>query len=115
MARAKRGFKARRRRKKMLKLAEGFMHRRKNTIRRGYEAVDRAMRYAWRDRRAKKRDFRGLWIARLSAAVSDHGTNYSRFISGLKKSNIELDRKVLADIALSDPKTFGAIVQSATA
>ncbi|HRK02031.1 MAG TPA: 50S ribosomal protein L20, partial [Oligoflexia bacterium] len=88
MARAKRGFKARRRRKKILNMAEGFTHRRKNTIRRGAEAVDRAKRYAFRDRRARKRDFRQLWITRIGAAALESGVNYSGLIAGLKTSNI---------------------------
>lgn len=111
MARAKRGFKARRRRKKVLKLAEGFMHRRKNTIRRGSEAVDRALRYAYRDRKARKRDFRQLWIARISAAAVSNGLSYSGLIAQLKKAQIKLDRKVLSDLAIFDPSAFTAVVQ----
>lgn len=113
MARAKRGFKARRRRKKMLKLAEGFTHRRKNTIRRGYEAVDRAMRYAHRDRRARKRDFRALWITRIGAAAILNGLNYSTLVAKLKETNIQLDRKILSDLAIFDPAAFSAVVQRA--
>lgn len=113
MARAKRGFKARRRRKKMLDMAEGFTHRRKNTIRRGYEAVDRAMRYAYRDRRARKRDFRQLWITRIGAAAVLNGLNYSTLISKLSAANIKLDRKVLSDLAIFDPTAFSAVVQQA--
>jgi len=115
MARAKRGFKARRRRKKILKMAEGFTHRRKNTIRRGAEAVDRAMRYAHRDRRARKRDFRQLWITRIGAAAVNNGINYSTLISKLKTANIALDRKVLADLAVADPAAFKAVVDHAIA
>ncbi len=115
MARAKRGFKARRRRKKMLDKAEGFTHRRKNTVRRGYEAVDRALRYAYRDRRAKKRDFRQLWITRIGAAAELNGLNYSTLISKLKNASVALDRKVLADIAIFDPAGFKAVVQSVMA
>ncbi len=115
MPRAKRGFKARRRRKKILKLAEGFTHRRKNTIRRGAEAVDRAMRYAYRDRKARKRDFRQLWITRIGAAAVMNGVNYSTLIARLKLANIQLDRKTLSDLALFDPNAFTAIVQQATA
>jgi large subunit ribosomal protein L20 len=115
MARAKRGFKARRRRKKLLNKAEGFTHRRKNTIRRGSEAVDRAMRYAHRDRRARKREFRQLWITRLGAAAVLNGLNYSTLIAKLAAANIRLDRKVLSDLAIHDPSAFTAVVQRAVA
>ena len=110
MPRAKRGFKRRRRHNKLLEKAKGFVLGRKNKIRRTAEAVDRAGVYAFRDRRAKKRDFRTLWIARLSAATSTNNISYSRFIAALKKGQIGLDRKVLSDIALTDPKAFTAIV-----
>src|SRR3954466_13378021 len=110
MPRAKRGFKRRRRHNKILDRAEGFVLGRKNKIRRASEAVDRAGVYAFRDRRAKKRDFRQLWIARLSAAASANDISYSRMISALKKAKIELDRKILSDIAIADPKAFSAIV-----
>ncbi len=113
MARAKRGFKARRRRKKVLNFAEGFTQRRKNTIRRGAEAVDRAFKYAYRDRKARKRDFRQLWIARIGAAARMNGLNYRTLIENLKKANIQLDRKVLADLAVNDFAAFNAVVQSA--
>ena len=113
MARANRGFKARRRRKKILNMAEGFTHRRKNTIRRGAEAVDRAMRYAHRDRRARKRDFRQLWITRIGAAALENGVNYSGLIAKLKVANIKLDRKILADLAVFDPTAFTAVVRQA--
>ncbi len=115
MARAKRGFKARRRRKKILNMAEGFTHRRKNTIRRGAEAVDRAMRYAHRDRRARKRDFRQLWIARIGAAAVMNGVSYSVLINKLKTAKIQLDRKVLSDLATLDPTAFTAVVKAAHA
>lgn len=111
MPRAKRGFKRRRRHNKILKRAEGFVLGRKNKIRRTYEAVDRAMIYAFRDRRVKKRDFRTLWIARLSAAASDNNISYSRLVAALKKTKILLDRKILSDIAIFDPKGFTAIVE----
>ena len=114
MARAKRGFKARRRRKKMLKLAEGFTHRRKNTVRRGYEAVDRALRYAYRDRNVRKREIRGLWITRIGAAAVLNGLNYSTLIAKLNEANIKLDSKVLSDLAILDPAAFTAVVQQAT-
>ena len=110
MPRAKRGFKKRRRHNKILKRAEGFVLGLGNKFRRTAEAVDRAHVYAFRDRRAKKRDFRQLWIARLSAAVGANDMSYSRFIAALKKAQIKLDRKVLADIAIVDPKGFTAIV-----
>jgi large subunit ribosomal protein L20 len=113
MARAKRGFKARRRRKKLLDMAEGFSFRRKNTIRRGAEAVDRALRYAYEHRRARKRDFRQLWIARIGAAAVNNGLNYSTLIAKLTTANIKLDRKVLADLAVADPVAFTAVVQQA--
>src|SRR4051794_31229447 len=110
MPRAKRGFKRRRRHNKILDRAEGFVLGRKNKIRRASEAVDRAGVYAFRDRRAKKRDFRQLWIARLSAAASANDISYSRMIAAMKAAQVKLDRKVLADIAIIDPKAFTAIV-----
>jgi large subunit ribosomal protein L20 len=115
MPRAKRGFKARRRRKKVLKMAEGFTHRRKNTIRRGAEAVDRAMRYAYTHRKSRKRDFRSLWITRIGAAAVLNGLNYSTLISRLTDANIKLDRKSLADLAVFDPTAFSAVVKQAVA
>jgi large subunit ribosomal protein L20 len=111
MPRAKRGFKRRRRHAKVIDRAEGFVLGRKNKFRRTSEAVDRAMIYAFRDRRAKKRDFRQLWIARLSAASNDNNISYSRLISALTKAKVGLDRKVLSDIAINDPKAFTAIVE----
>jgi large subunit ribosomal protein L20 len=110
MPRAKRGFKRRRRHNKVLDRAEGFVLGRKNKFKRTAEAVDRAFVYAYRDRRAKKRDFRTLWIARLSAAANDNSMSYSRMISALKKAEIKLDRKILSDIAIADPKAFSAII-----
>ncbi len=115
MPRAKRGFKRRRRHNKILKKASGFVFGLKNKIRRASEAVDRAGIYAYRDRRANKRNFRQLWIARLSAATSDNNLSYSRFIAALKKAQIMLDRKVLSDIAIHDPKGFSAIVDQVRA
>ena len=112
MPRAKRGFKKRRRHKKVLERASGFVLGLGNKFRRTAEAVDRAHGYAFRDRRAKKRDFRTLWIARLSAAANSNEISYSRLIAALKKAQIKLDRKVLADIAHVDPKGFTAIVDS---
>jgi len=113
--RVKKGFKARRRRNRVLKLAKGFRGRRKNTYRRANEAVERALDYATRDRRQRKRDFRRLWIVRINAAARQNGMSYSALISGLAKAGAALDRKVLADIALFDPKGFAAIVETARA
>jgi large subunit ribosomal protein L20 len=110
MPRAKRGFKRRRRHNKILKKAEGFVFGLKNKIRRAAEAVDRAGIYAYRDRRVKKREFRQLWIARLSAAASANEISYSRLVAALKRSEVALDRKVLSDIAIHDPMAFTAIV-----
>jgi large subunit ribosomal protein L20 len=110
MSRAKRGFKRRRRHNKILDKAEGFVFGRKNKIRRAAEAVDRAGIYAYRDRRVKKREFRQLWIARLSAAASANNISYSRLLGALTQAQVKLDRKVLADIAIADPRGFTAIV-----
>ena len=110
MPRAKRGFKRRRRHNKVLKKAEGFLLGRKNKFKRTAEAVDRAFIYAFRDRRVKKREFRTLWIARLSAAANNNGISYSRMVAALKKAQVKLDRKVLSDIAIADPKAFSAMV-----
>ena len=107
--RIKRGFKARKRRKKVLKLAKGFRGGRSKLFRTAADAVDKALMYAYRDRRARKRDFRKLWIARINAAVRMNNISYSKFIRGLKLANIELDRKVLAELAISDPSGFGRI------
>lgn len=113
MPRAKRGTKARHRRKKVLNMAEGFAFRRKNTIRRGAEAVDRALRYSYAHRRARKRDFRQLWITRIGAAAVSNGLNYSTLIAKLNEANIKLDRKVLSDLAIADPAAFTAVVNQA--
>lgn len=110
MPRAKRGFKKRRRHNKVLERASGFVLGLGSKFRRTAEAVDRAHGYAFRDRRAKKRDFRQLWIARLSAAASNNDISYSRLVAGLKAAQVKLDRKVLSDIAIVDPKAFSAIV-----
>ena len=115
MPRVKRGFKARRRRNKVLKLAKGYRGARSKLFRSATEAVDRALNYAFRDRRVKKRDFRSLWITRINAASRLSGLSYSKFIFGLKKANVEIDRKVLADIAVSDPKGFTEIASLAKA
>lgn len=112
MPRAKGGPKTRRRRKKVLKLAKGYWGGRHRLYRTATEAVDKALCYAYRDRRQKKRDFRALWIVRINAAVRMHGLSYSRFINGLKKAGIQLDRKALSDIAVNDPAAFARIVQT---
>ena len=111
--RVKRGFKARKRRKKVLKLAKGFRGGRSKLFRTAADSVDKALMYAYRDRRARKRDFRKLWIARINAAVRMHNLSYSKFIHGLKLANIQLDRKVLAELAISDPAGFAQIAQAA--
>ncbi len=113
MPRVKRGFKARRRRNKVLKQAKGFVGGRKALYRTATESVDRALQFAYRDRKAKKRDFRRLWIVRINAAAHEHGLSYSRFINGLKKADVALDRKVLSDLAISDPAGFAAIARLA--
>src|SRR6476620_2762791 len=110
MPRATRGFKKRQRHKKVLERASGFVLGLGNKFKRTAEAVDRAHVYAFRDRRAKKREFRQLWIARLSAAASDNNISYSRMIAALKESKIMLDRKILSDIAIADPLAFSAII-----
>src|SRR4051812_21521925 len=110
MPRAKRGFKRRRRHNKVLDRAEGFVLGRKNKFKRTAEAVDRAFIYAYRDRRAKKRDFRQLWIARLSAAANANDMSYNRLIAALSKAQVGLNRKVLSDIAIADPAAFTSIV-----
>jgi large subunit ribosomal protein L20 len=115
MARVKRGVTSHAKHKKTLAAAKGFYGRRKNTIRAAKAAVDRSMQYATRDRRAKKRVFRALWIQRLNAAVREHGLTYSRFIDGLAKAGIELDRKVLSELAISQPEAFKAVVETAKA
>ena len=113
MPRAKRGFKARRRRNKVLKLAKGYRGARSKLFRSATEAVDRALNYAFRDRRVKKRDFRALWIARINAAARENGLSYSRLVHGLKLAEVGLDRKVLAQVAVSDPRGFTSIVEKA--
>lgn len=111
--RVKRGFKARRRRKKLLKLAKGFRAGRSKLFRTAADAVDKALMYSYRDRRTRKRDFRRLWIARINAATRMHNMTYSKFIRGLKLAEVELDRKVLADLAISDPTGFTKITDLA--
>jgi large subunit ribosomal protein L20 len=114
MPRVTRGFKARRRRNKILKMARGYVGGRHRLIRTASEAVDRALCYAYRDRRQKKRDFRKLWIARISAAAKINGTSYSKFMGGLKKSNVDLDRKVLSNLAIVDANAFSQLVKMAS-
>lgn len=111
--RIKRGYKAKNRRKKILKLAKGFRGGRSKLFRTAADAVDKALSYAYRDRKAKKRDFRKLWIARINAASRMNGLSYSKFIHGLKLANIELDRKVLAELAISDPAAFSKVAEAA--
>jgi large subunit ribosomal protein L20 len=110
MPRVKRGVTAHARHKKILKLAKGFRGRRKNVFRIAKQAVMKAGQYAYRDRRTRKRVFRQLWIARINAASRELGMTYSRFMAGLKKAQIDIDRKVLADMAVHDPAAFGSIV-----
>ncbi len=111
MPRVRGGFKTRRRRKKILKMAKGYYGAKSRLYRVATEAVDRALRYAYRDRRVKKREFRSLWIARINAAVRALGMTYSQFMNGLLKAKINLNRKVLADIAVRDPKAFGKLAK----
>ncbi len=115
MPRVKRGVTARARHKKVLALAKGFRGRRKNVFRIAKQAVMKAGQYAYRDRRAKKREFRRLWIARINAGSRALGLTYSKFIAGIKKAQIEIDRKVLADMAVNDPAAFASIVEKAKA
>ncbi len=112
LMRIKRGFKARHRRNKVLKLAKGFRGGHSKLFRTAADTVDRALNYSYRDRKVRKREFRALWIARINAAVRGCGLSYSRFINGLKKAGIALDRKVLAELAISDPNGFAKIAQS---
>ncbi len=111
MARVKRGVTTHARHKKVLKQSKGFVGRSSTNYRIALERLEKSLQYAYRDRRQKKRDFRGLWIQRINAAVREHGITYSRFIAGLKRAEIELDRKVLAAIAYDDPAAFSTIVE----
>ena len=115
MAHVKRGVTSHARHKKVLKAAKGYNGRRKNTIRVAKQAVEKAGQYAYRDRKARKRQFRGLWIQRINAAARLHDLTYSRFMNGLKLAGIELDRKVLADLAVREPEAFKAIAEQAQA
>jgi large subunit ribosomal protein L20 len=112
--RIKRGFKARRRRKKVLKLAKGYRGGHSKLYRTAADAVDKALMYAYRDRRVRKREFRRLWIVRINAAARMNDLSYSKFMNGLKKSGVELDRKVLAELAVSDPAGFTQIAALAS-
>jgi len=112
--RVKRGVTARAKHKKILKLAKGMQHNRTRSYRLAKQAVIRALQYAYRDRRNKKRDLRGLWITRINAAAREHGVTYGKFIANLKAANVELDRKVLAELAVNEPKAFEQIVKSTT-
>jgi large subunit ribosomal protein L20 len=114
MARVKRGVTSHAKHKKVLKRAKGFYGRRKNTIRTAKAAVDKAAQYAFRDRKNRKRSFRALWIQRINAAVREHGLTYGRFIDGLGKAGVEIDRKVLAELAVSEPASFKALVDKAS-
>ena len=115
MARVKRGVTAHARHKKVIDAAKGYYGRRKSTYRAAVQAVEKAGQYAYRDRRTKKRNFRSLWIQRINAGVREHGLTYSRFMSGLKAAGIEIDRKVLSDIAIREPEAFKALVDQAMA
>jgi large subunit ribosomal protein L20 len=115
MARVKRGVTAHARHKKVLKLAKGYVGRSSKTFRPALQRVEKALQYAYRDRRNKKREFRGLWIQRINAAVREHGITYSQFIAGIKAAGVEMDRKVMATIAFDDPTTFAALVDKARA
>jgi large subunit ribosomal protein L20 len=110
--RVKRGVPARAKHKKILKAAKGMQHNRTRSFRLAKQGVIRALTYAYRDRRNRKRDLRSLWITRINAAARENGTTYGQLISGLKKAGVELDRKVLSEIAVSDPKAFTAVVKS---
>jgi large subunit ribosomal protein L20 len=110
--RVKRGVTARAKHKKILKLAKGMQHNRTRSFRLAKQGVIRALQYAYRDRRNKKRDLRGLWISRINAAAREHGVTYGNFIAGLKKANIVLDRKILAELAVNEPKAFAAIIKA---
>jgi large subunit ribosomal protein L20 len=115
MARVKRGVTAHARHKKVLGLAKGYRGRGSTAYRIAIEKVEKALRYAYRDRRNKKRDFRGLWIQRINAAVREHGLTYSQFMHGVKLAGLELDRKVLSDLAIREPEAFAAVIGTAKA
>ena len=113
MTRVSRGVTTKAKHKKVLKKAKGYYGRSKNVFRVAVQAVERSMQYAYRDRRNRKRDFRGLWIQRINAGARLHGMTYSQFMNGLKKATIEIDRKVLAELAVNQPETFKTLVEKA--
>jgi large subunit ribosomal protein L20 len=115
MARVKRGVTSHAKHKKVVKAAKGYFGRRKNTIRIAKQAVEKANQYAYRDRRARKRNFRALWIQRINAGARELGLTYARFINGLSKAGVEVDRKVLADLAVKEPEAFKALADKAKA
>ena len=115
MARVKRGVTTHARHKKVLEQSKGFVGRSSTNYRIALERLEKSLQYAYRDRRVKKREFRGLWIQRINAAVREHGITYSRFIDGLNKAGIEMDRKVLSALAFDDPAAFAAVVQKVQA
>jgi large subunit ribosomal protein L20 len=115
MARVKRGVTKRRRHKKILDRAEGYWGARSKLVRRAKETVERAWKYAYRDRKQRKRQFRSLWIARINAAAREHGLSYNKLVHGLAKAGVELDRKNLADLAVADPKAFADLARVAAA
>ena len=115
MSRVKRGVTKHARHKKIIKMAKGSRGRAKNCFRTAIQRVEKDMQYAYRDRRVRKRQFRALWIQRINAAVREHGMTYSRFVNGLTKSNIEVDRKVMAQLAMSNPSEFKILVERAQA
>ncbi|HKK29289.1 MAG TPA: 50S ribosomal protein L20 [Alphaproteobacteria bacterium] len=115
MARVKRGVTAHARHKKVVAMAKGYRGRNKNNFRIAIEKVEKGLQYAYRDRRAKKRTFRALWIQRINAAAREHGMTYSQFMDGIHKAQIEVDRKVLADLAVREPEAFKALVDQAQA
>lgn len=115
MARVKRGVQARRRHKKVLKAAKGYYGARSRVYRVAAQAVVKAGQYAYRDRRQKKREFRNLWVVRINAAARVHGVSYSVFINGLKKASIDIDRKILAELAVNDPNAFASLIEQSKA
>jgi len=115
MARVKRGVTTHARHKKVLEQAKGYRGRSKNVFRAAVERVEKGLEYAYRDRRARKRSFRGLWIQRINAGARQHGLTYSQFMNGMKRAGIELDRKVLSDIAVREPEAFKSLVEQAQA
>lgn len=112
MPRARGGFKTRKRHKKVLKMTEGFRNSGSRSFSKAYELLTRALKYGFRDRKTKKRDFRGLWIQRINAAARNHDTSYSKLMGGLIKNEIAIDRKILAELAVNDGKAFEALVQA---